>query len=300
MHVFVTGATGHIGTALVPELLAGGHKVTALARSDDSTVAAERLGTAVRRGDLTDLDELRTAAAEADGVIHLAFRHDAMRSGDFESAVDTDFAAVRAMGEALEGTGKPFVGATGLLILAGQGRTAIESDTRPAGPRIDAENYQIALAEHGVRSSVVRLSPVTHSADLGRAGFASSLVATALRTGVSGYLGDGENRWSATHTGDTARLFRLALEQAPPGTRLHAVAEEGIPIRDIATAIGEHLDLPVTGIADQDAADHFGFLAPWLAVDAPASSAATRELLDWRPTGPDLLTELGDDRLYNL
>jgi nucleoside-diphosphate-sugar epimerase len=298
MRVFVTGATGHIGSALVPELIAAGHEVTTLARSDASAVAAERLGAGVRRGDLEDLDGLRRAAREADGVIHLAFRHDAMRAGDFGAAVATDFAAIQALGGALEGTGKAFVGASGMLILAGRGHTGTEEDTSPSGPRVDAENYAVALADHGVRSSVVRLSPITHSPELDRHGFATVLIATARRTGVSAYIGDGANRWSAAHTKDTARLFRLALEKAPAGVRLHAVGDEAVPIKAIASAIGEHLGLPTVGIAADDAADHFGFVAGPLQLDAPASAAITGQLVGWQPTELGLLADLHDDRYY--
>ena len=298
MRVFVTGATGHIGSALVPELIASGHEVTALARSEASALAARRLGAKVRRGDLEDLDGLGAAAREADGVIHLAFRHDAMRAGNFGAAVASDFVAIQALGEALEGTGKTFVGASGMLIVAGRGRAGTEEDTSPSGPRVDAENYEVALAGHGVRSSVVRLSPITHSPELDRHGFAPVLIATARRTGVSAYIGDGANRWSAAHTRDTARLFRLALEQAPAGVRLHAVGDEAVTTKAIASAIGEHLRLPVAGISPEEAVDHFGFLAGPLQLDAPASNAITRRLVGWQPTEPGLIADLHDDQYY--
>jgi nucleoside-diphosphate-sugar epimerase len=298
VRVFVTGATGHIGSALVPELIAAGHQVTALARSDASASAAARLGAEVRRGDLEDLDGLRRAARESDGVIHLAFRHDAMRAGDFGAAVATDLAAIQALGDGLEGTGKAFVGSSGTLTVAGSGRVATEEDTLPSGPRVDAENYAVALADHGVRSSVVRLSPVTHSPELDRHGFAPVLIATARRTGVCAYIGDGANRWSAAHTRDTTRLFRLALEKAPAGARLHAVGDEAVATKAIAAAIGEHLELPVVSIPKEDADEHFGFLAWPLQLDAPASNAITRRLLGWRPTQPGLLADLHDDRYY--
>ena len=299
MRVFVTGATGHIGSALVPELVTAGHEVTALVRSEASAAAARQLGAQVRRGDLEDLDGLRVAAREADGVIHLAFRHDTMRAGDMGTAVATDFAAIQALGEALHGTGKAFVGASGLLVLAGRGRAGTEADTLPSGPRVDAENYVVALAEHEVRSSVVRLSPLTHSPELDRHGFATSLIATARRTGVSAYIGDGTNRWPAAHTKDTARLFRLALEKAPAGVRLHAVGDEGVTIHTIASMIGEHLQLPVVSIREEDAPDHFGFLAGLLQLDARASNAITRQLVGWRPTERGLLADLDDDRYYH-
>jgi nucleoside-diphosphate-sugar epimerase len=298
MRVFVTGATGHIGSALVPELIAAGHEVTALARSEASALAARRLGAKVRRGDLEDLDGLGAAAREAESVIHLAFRHDAMRAGDFGAAVASDLAAVQALGDALDGSGKGFVGASGTLIVAGRGRAGTEEDTSPSGPRVDAENYEVALGDHEVRSSVVRLSPITHSPELDRHGFATVLIATARRTGVSAYIGDGANRWSAAHTRDTARLFRLALEQAPAGVRLHAVGDEAVTTKAIASAIGEHLRLPVASISPEEAVDHFGFLAGPLQLDAPASNAITRRLVGWRPTEPGLLADLHDDQYY--
>jgi nucleoside-diphosphate-sugar epimerase len=299
MRVFITGATGHIGSALVPELIAAGHEITALARLDASAVAAERLGSEVLRGDLEDLDGLRRAAREADGVVHLAFREDAMRAGDLDAAVATDYAAIQALGESLEGTGKAFVGASALLPMGGRGRPSTEEDTNPAGPRVDAENYEVALADHGVRSSVVRLSPLTHSPELDRHGFTTVLIATARRTGVSAYIGDGANRWSAAHTKDTARLFRLALEKAPAGARLHAVGDQAETTKAIASAIGEHLGLPSVSIPLEDAADHFGFLGELLQIDAPASNAITRQLLGWQPTQPSLIADLHDDRYYS-
>ena len=298
MNVLVTGATGHIGSALVPDLVAAGHDVVALVRSDGSAAAAGRLGARTRRGDLTDLDGLTAAARDADGVVHLAFQSDVMRAGDLGAAAQADLAAVRALGAALVDTGRPFVGAAVMLPYAHDGEVIVEADTLPSGPRVDSENHEIELAERGVRSSIVRLSPITHSAELDLHGFATALIAIARRTGVSGYVGEGTNRWPGTHTVDTARLFRLALEQAPAGSRLHAAAEEGITTRDIATTIGGHLDLPVTSIAAEDAADHFGFLAGPIQTDAPASSDLTRQLTGWAPTGPGLLDDLDDDRYY--
>jgi nucleoside-diphosphate-sugar epimerase len=298
MRVFVTGATGHIGSALVPELIAAGHEVVALARSNASAAAAQRLGAGVYRGDLEDLDRLRRAAGQADGVIHLAFREDAVRGGDFMGAVATDLSAICALGEALEGTGKAFVGASVMLPFGGRGRATTEEDKNPSGPRVDAENYEIALADRGVRSSVVRLSPITHSPDLDRHGFARALIAMARRAGVSSYIGDGANRWSAAHTRDTAHLFRLALEKAPAGARLHAVGDEAVTTKAIASAIGEHLGLPVVSIPTEKAGDHFGFLAHLFQIDAPASSALTRQRIGWQPTQPDLLADLHDDRYF--
>ena len=291
MRVLVTGASGHIGSAVVPELLSAGHAVTGLVRSDRAAAAVEALGADLRRGDLDDLDGLSAAVGEVDGVVHLAFEHDQQNSGDLAGAIAADLRAVQAMGAALEGTGKPFVGtgATLALVLAGfQGRLT-EEDALPGGPRIDAENAVIALAERGVRSSVVRL-PTVHS--VGNYGFVSPLIEIARATGVSGHLGDGTNRWAAVGTGDVGRLYRLALESAPAGARLHAAAEEGIALGDIAAVIGRRLGIPVAPVAAEDAEQHFGHLSMFLAVDNPTSSELTRRTLGWTPTGPGLLASL--------
>jgi nucleoside-diphosphate-sugar epimerase len=249
MHVFVTGATGHIGSAIVPELLEAGHQVTGLARSDEAAAALTAAGVAAHQGDLDDLDGLRAAAAAADGVIHLAFRHD---FDDYAGAGETDLRAVKAMGEALVGSDRPFVITSGTLLLAflAPGRLGTEHDTLPSGPRIDSENAVIALAERGVRSSVIRLSPLVHST-LDHHGFAHRLINIARDTGVSAYIGDGSNRWPGVHTLDAAHLYRLALENAPAGTRLHGVADEGVPFRDIAGVIGRRLNLPVVSISGE-------------------------------------------------
>ena len=301
MRVFVTGASGHIGSAVVPELLAAGHVVVGLARSDESAAGLVAVGADVHRGDLDDLAGLQQAAGAADGVIHLAFKHDAMRANDFAGAVAADLRAVETIGTALHGSGKPFVVTSGTLMLtfAGiTGRPGTEQDVLAGGPRIDAENTAIALAAHGVRSSVVRLPPLVHSS-LDRHGFGPTLIDIARSTGVSGYVGEGTNRWPAVHTLDAAHLFRLALESAPAGTRLHAVGDDGVPMRDIATVIGRHLNVPVTAIATDDTAEHFGFLAPFVSLDNPTSSKQTRELLDWRPTHPTLIDDLGAGHYFD-
>jgi nucleoside-diphosphate-sugar epimerase len=294
MRVFVTGASGHIGSAVVPELLQAGHQVVGLARSDASAARLTAAGAEVHRGDLADPDGLAAAAAAADGVIHLAFIHEWLRSGAFMDAVAADFAAIQAMGAAL--AGKPFVATSGTLMLAMGGiadRRGTEDDVIAGGPRVDAENHVIALADADVRSSVVRLPPIVHST-LDHHGFAPTLIALARDAGVAGYVGDGSNRWPSVHTLDAARLYRLALESAPPGARLHAVAEEGVPFRDIAGAIGRRLGVPV----EPRPAEHFGFLAGFAGLDGPVTSVATRELLGWEPAYPGLLEDLAEGRYF--
>lgn len=289
MRVFVTGATGHIGSAVVDELLRAGHEVVGLARSHEGVAALKAKGAAVHRGDLDDVDGLRAAAAAADGVIHLAFKHD---FEDYAGAAQTDLRAVEAMGEALIDSDRPFVITSGTLLLAlsGRGGVGTENDFLPGGPRVDSENAAIALADRGVRSSVVRLAPLVHS-HLDHRGFAHRLIDSARQTGKSAYIGEGSNRWPGLHTLDAARLYRLALEKAPAGTRLHGVADEGVPFREIAGVIARHLDVPAVSIAAEEAG-HFGVLSLFACLDNPTSSALTQKTLDWHPEGPGLIEDL--------
>lgn len=300
MRVFVTGASGHIGSAVVPELLQAGHQVVGLARSDASAATLEQAGAQPLRGTLDDLDTLARGAADADGVIHLAFKHEAMRSGAFLDAVAADSLALDAIGDALADSGKPLVSTGGTLMLALGGvsaRAGTERDVVTAGPRVDAENAVIALAERGVRSSTLRLPPLVHSS-LDHHGFGPTLIGIAREHGFAGYVGDGANRWPAAHTLDVARLYRLALELAPAGSRLHAVGDEGVPFRDIADTIARNLDVPARSVAADDTAAYFGFLATFVGLDNPTSSQITRELLGWTPTHPGLIADLDEGHYF--
>ncbi|MDK8642511.1 SDR family oxidoreductase [Niallia taxi] len=268
MRIFVTGATGYIGSAVVHELINAGHKVTGLTRSNKGAALLTEAGADVHRGDLRDLDSIRNGVAAADGVIHLAFNHD---FSDFAASLTTDIAVIETIGEALKGSGKPF------LITAHANGTA-------------SDNAVMALAKHGVRASVVSLAPSVHGN--GDKGFVPNLINIARNKGVSAYVGDGSNRWTAIHRLDAAHLYRLALEKAPAGTLLDGVADEGVPFRDIATVIGKQLNLPIISISQEEAAEHFGFLGTLAALDIPRSSTQTQELLDWQPVQPNLLSDL--------
>ena len=291
MRVFVTGGSGWIGSAVVSELIDSGHKVIGLARSDASAAALVVAGAEVHRGTLDDLDGLRRASAESDGVIHLAFKHELAFSGDFQGAADADRRAVEVFAEALDGSDRPFVIASGTLGAA-PGRMATERDGHDLDPAVAAwgsgpqtrhatAELVLSLASRGIRSSVLRLPPTNHGD--GDHGFVAALVGIARDTGVSGYLGDGSNRWPAVHRLDSAHLFCLALEKAPAGSTLHGVAEEGVAIRDVAEVIGRHLNVPVAPIAPESAREHFAWLAGFISADSPASSDLTRELLGWQP-----------------
>lgn len=290
MRVFVTGATGFIGSAVVRELIEGGHEVLGLARSEEGAAALRTAGAQVQRGDLEDLESLRRGAAVADGVIHTAFRHDWTR---FAESCALDQSAIEALGEVLVGSNRPLIVSSGVGMA--EGRAATENDpplSSAALPRV-SEATAMALLERGVNARVMRL-PQVH--DTVKQGLVTYLIAVARAKGVSGYVGEGQNRWPAAHVTDVARLYRLALEKGSAGARYHAVAEEGVALQDIAAAIGRGLKVPVLSIAPEKAQEHFGFLGFFAGRDAQTSSAQTREKLGWKPTGPDLLTDLGNMR----
>jgi nucleoside-diphosphate-sugar epimerase len=292
MRVFVTGASGHIGGAVVPELLEAGHEVVGLARSDDSAAKLEAAGAEVHRGDLDNLDGLKEAGAAADGVIHLAFRHDLMATGEMEAAIAADMAATEAFGDALAGTEKPFVNTSGTLMLAmmGLGRTGTEDDRSPGGHRADVENATLALADRGVRSSVIRLSPLVHS-KLDIHGFGPTLIGLAREHGFAGYPGEGTNRWPAVDTRDAATLYRLAVEKAPAGQVLHGVGDGGVPLKEIAAAIGRGTGLEVRSVPEEEIPGYFSFLASFITLDNPTSNAITREVVGWEPRHPGLIAD---------
>ncbi len=301
MRMFVTGASGWIGSAVVAELLAADHEVVGLARSDASADALAAAGAEVRRGDIGDLDVLRAAAAESDGVIHLAFRHDIAFTGDWETAVSSDLVAIEALGEALAGTDRPLTIASGVGGLK-PGALATERDMGEpfpgAGGRFLNERTALALAERGVRSISVRFAPTVHGE--GDKGFVAGIVAADREAGVAAYIGEGTNRWPAVHRSDAARLVRLGIENAPAGSVLHAVGEEGVAIRDIAEAIGRGLNLPVTSITAEQAEAQFGFLASFLPLDMPVSNTLTRELVGWEPTHPGIIADLDEGHYFQL
>jgi nucleoside-diphosphate-sugar epimerase len=300
MRVFVTGASGHIASAVIPELLDNGHQVVGLARSDAAAETVAALGAEVRRGDLDDLDALKAGAAEAGGVIHLAFKHDALLTGDFMGAVAADMAATQAIGEALVGTDKPFVttGGTLMLAMAGiNGRPGTEDDQSEGGPRVDAANYTIGLGRQGVRSAVVRLAPMVHS-ELDHHGFTHALIGFAREHGVAAYTGDGSNRWPAANTHDIGALYRLALEKGPAGSTFHGVGDTGIPRKVIAETIAGKLGVESRSIADEEAPQYLGFLAAFAGLDNPTSNDKTRAVLGWEPTHPGWVQDVETGRYF--
>lgn len=290
MRVFVTGATGFIGSAVVQELIGAGHRVLGLARSDAAARSLATAGVQVHRGALDDADSLRRGAAGADGVIHTAFIHD---FSNIAASGEIDRLAIEAIGAELAGSGQPFVvtSATGLLA---PGRVGTEEDAPDSSSmgshRVASEVAALSLASRGVRVSVVRLPPSVH--DEGDYQFVPALIRIAREKGVSAYVGQGRNRWAAVHRLDAAQLFRLALEKGPAGARFHGVADEGVPTRDIAAVIGRGLSVPVVSKPREQAADHFGWLGRFFAEDVPASSTLTQERLGWRPRQPGLLADL--------
>jgi nucleoside-diphosphate-sugar epimerase len=290
MHVFVTGASGWIGSAVTAELLAAGHQVTGLARSAQSADAIAAAGAVPLHGTLDDLDSLRSGASASDGVIHLGFNHD---FSDMVGAWRTERAAVETMLGALEGSDRPFLLASGVAGLT-PGRVATERDLSPnVGPesmRGGAENLALDYVDRGVRSVSLRFAPTVHGQ--GDHGFVAALAGIARSQGVSGYVGDGSARWPAVHVLDAAHLARLALEGAPAGTLVHAVGEEGVPTLEIAEALGRSLGVPAVSIDPADVAEHFGWIGRFFSLDTPASNDLTRELLDWKPTQPGLLEDI--------
>jgi nucleoside-diphosphate-sugar epimerase len=293
MRYFVTGASGWIGSAVTAELIASGHEVVGLARSDASAAAVEAAGAQVQRGDITDHDSLRSGAEGVDGIVHTAFIHDFTAH---ENAAQVDFAAVQLFGDLLEGTNKPLVIASGIL-----GAVQVETDRPdPAeawSPRLLTEATLLGYADRGIRSASIRLAPTVHGD--GDHGFMSVLVGIDREKGSAGYIGDGESHWPAVHRLDAAHLFCLALEKAPAGSVLHAIDDEGIRMRDIAEVIGRKLDVPTVSIAPDDAVEHFGWLGRFLAIDSVASSAITRELMGWEPTHPGLIEDLEAGHYFN-
>jgi nucleoside-diphosphate-sugar epimerase len=299
MRVFVTGGSGFIGSAVVQQLLGAGHNVVGLARSDSSARALAAAGVEVHRGDLDDLDSLRAGAEASDGVIHLAYVHDFSK---FDDNARVDRRAIEAIGEVLAGSDRPFVIASGVLMVAPNGQTATETDpgeaSGTAGGRRGNEHLLLSLADRGVRSASLRLPPTVHGA--GDHGFMSMIIDAAREKGVSAYVGDGSNRWPAVHRLDAASLFRLALEQAPAGAVLHGVGEEGVVVREIAEAIGRQLDVPVGSVTAEQAPAHFGFLGAFIGADSPASSALTRARFGWEPAQPGLIADLEQGHYFEL
>jgi nucleoside-diphosphate-sugar epimerase len=286
MRVFVTGATGFIGSAVVKELVAAGHQVLGLCRSDEKAAALAAAGAEVHRGSLDDLDSLRQGATASDAVIHLAFVHD---WSNFVESCEIDRRAIEVLGSVLAGSDRPLIVTTGAAGLAGPGHVATEDHVVPPDFPFPRVSEQTALSLKGVRASVMRL-PQVH--DTVKQGLVTPVIAMAREKGVLAYVGDGHNRWPAAHVSDVARLYRLALEKSEAGAKYHAVAEEGVSMHDIAETIGRRLKLPVKSIAPEEAEAYFGWLARFVGLDMPASSVQTQRTLGWKPTGPGLIADL--------
>jgi nucleoside-diphosphate-sugar epimerase len=293
MRIFVTGATGFLGTAIVRELIDAGHQVLGLARSDAGAKSLIAAGAQVHRGSLEDLESLRSGAAAADGVIHTAFIHD---FNNYGPAAESDRQAIETLGGALAGSDRPLIVTSGTLLAQRTGTLATEGDPHnPNSPR-RSEDAALALAARGVRASVLRLPPSVHGN--GDHGFVPRLISIARERGVSAFIGDGLNRWPAVHRIDAAHLYRLVVEKGSAGSSYHGVADEGVPTREIAEVIGRHLNMPVVSKSPEEAADHFGWIGRFFGIDGPASSAQTQQQLGWRPVQPGLIADLNAEQYF--
>ena len=300
MKVFVTGATGYIGSPVVRELLSAGHRVVGLARSDEAAAALKKAGAEVHRGSLDDLNSLRDGAATAEGVIHIAFSVELGPNFDYVASCSIDKRAIEALGEALAGSNRPLVITSGTAVTA-VGIVGTENDApglgSPIAIRGSNEDVALSFAPRGVRVSILRLPPTVYSS-ADKKSFIPTLINIARARGVSAYVGEGSNRWPTVHLLDAAHLYRLALEKAPAGTRLHGVGDEGVPLRDIATSIGRNLNLPVVSITADEANNHFGFFGAFTTPDVPASSALTQQRFDWHPVRPGLIADIDQGHYF--